>query len=297
MRQRKGFTLVELLVVIGIIAVLIGILMPALNNARRQARSVQCLSNLRSLGQAYSMYANAYKGFWPVVLHDAGAVTGTVQGVPLPAGTQLRWIVRLSEFVANIPPSGVAPESDLTRAKTYLDQLRAASALWGCPEWAKQSGDEVIVTGDEVRTGFGMQYWPQAPSYMGATATDLVNWAFIQGTTAGKYYKATQWTKPTDRLIVADSPNHVLTLTTAVRAPGAMNSSRTWWPYPASLAFGADDFQIDSTRHAKPGASKMSSYKSGRYANALFCDGHASPVSVAEAWNAIVNPGRNTAGN
>lgn len=62
MSKRKGFTLVELLVVIGIIALLISILMPALNNARTQARTIQCLSNLRQMQTAYQMYCNNHKG-------------------------------------------------------------------------------------------------------------------------------------------------------------------------------------------------------------------------------------------
>jgi prepilin-type N-terminal cleavage/methylation domain-containing protein len=63
--QRRGFTLVELLVVIGIIAVLISLLIPVLSRARQHAVSTQCQSNLRQIGQAAIMYANENRGQFP----------------------------------------------------------------------------------------------------------------------------------------------------------------------------------------------------------------------------------------
>src|SRR5215216_300288 len=62
---RYAFTLVELLVVIGIIALLISILLPSLNRARENAKQVQCMSNMRQLGIAFTMYVDTSKGRFP----------------------------------------------------------------------------------------------------------------------------------------------------------------------------------------------------------------------------------------
>jgi prepilin-type N-terminal cleavage/methylation domain-containing protein len=63
-----GFTLIELLVVVAIIALLLSILLPSLGRAREQGKSAVCKANLRSIGQAFMMYAEENRGLWPPVI-------------------------------------------------------------------------------------------------------------------------------------------------------------------------------------------------------------------------------------
>jgi len=73
MRKRSGFTLIELLVVIAIIALLMGILMPALERVRRQARGVGCKSNLHQWGLIFAMYCDENNGrFYSGLLQSFG---------------------------------------------------------------------------------------------------------------------------------------------------------------------------------------------------------------------------------
>ncbi len=73
MKPKNGFTLIELLVVISIIALLIGILLPALGAARDTAKNAVCMSNQRQIGIAWTVYADSFKEFYPPSYSHGGS--------------------------------------------------------------------------------------------------------------------------------------------------------------------------------------------------------------------------------
>jgi prepilin-type N-terminal cleavage/methylation domain-containing protein/prepilin-type processing-associated H-X9-DG protein len=90
---RGAFTLVELLVVIGILSVLISMLLPALGRARAQANTVKCLANLRSIGQAIQIYTNNHKGSYPYGYWDGVGPDGNK--IPQPSAGASDWAMLL----------------------------------------------------------------------------------------------------------------------------------------------------------------------------------------------------------
>jgi len=97
MRKARGFTLVELLVVIGIIAVLIAMLFPVFSRVRTAAVRVQCESSHRQLMLGIFMYVNAFKGYAPLDTYLDKALP------PVGVGSNVRWINQqmLGQFIGN----------------------------------------------------------------------------------------------------------------------------------------------------------------------------------------------------
>ena len=99
-RRRAGFTLVELLVVIGIIALLIAMLLPALNKARQAAISIQCQANMRTLGQSFLLFGSTRGGRMPGSGHRIA-----------PTGSSITWIdimntehFKVTDYITRLTP-------------------------------------------------------------------------------------------------------------------------------------------------------------------------------------------------
>ena len=140
-RHRPGFSLIELLVVISIIALLVGILLPALSGARRSAQRVTCSSNLRQMGLTISMYSNDHDDLYPVA-----------RPIPLPFAAFNDTDPPLYEVMAAYLPIGDAPDTN---------------AIYRCPD------------DDTVYPLAGMSY-VYSPSVAGTTLTEVLNRGFIQ---------------------------------------------------------------------------------------------------------------------
>ncbi|MEO6436273.1 MAG: prepilin-type N-terminal cleavage/methylation domain-containing protein, partial [Tepidisphaeraceae bacterium] len=197
-----AFTLVELLVVIGIIAVLISILLPTLSSARKQAEKLKCLSNLRQIGIGFQMYQQAHKGMMPVLRQDLPDYNGVISN-----GANVYWQDFIMPYVSKFGKTGRSEGA----ASLQTFETARNSVMWGCPTWAGWPGQDAYTFEFGVsrfENGYTYNIYPTSRADGPRTAMEMpltnewqMRWA---GVYEGRHNKINQWTRPADRMLLVD---------------------------------------------------------------------------------------------
>lgn len=184
---RAGFTLVELLVVIGIIALLISMLLPALGKVRGQARGVQCQANLRTIGQSMYLYADRNKGALPYGFWDGTLPAGSSDTRP-PADRAGSWPMLLMNALD--PRLGTNWN---TAFNTGANTTKLRQALF-CPELGSVATDQLVSASTHYLSH--PRIMPQMGSYPGDV--------FQTGTPSLIPYKLAKIKRATEIIVIFD---------------------------------------------------------------------------------------------
>lgn len=295
-RYRSGFTLVELLVVIGVIALLISILLPALNSARRNARTVQCMSNMRQIGVAFHLYADEYHGYWP-------AARDRPQNPYPPGESDLdwqSWASLLLKYTTGLKSNPRGIYSTSVAGQSIAD-VRRHSVIWGCPEWPysqEYNATDAYYTSTMVYPGYAMNCWAQFPltkSISQQYQKDYsASWSGQPGFHAG-YLPSSKWQKHgSERGLLFDS---AIDIAIVYPHPAAVSLKTYQWlnqilfePYDSSkmsVANSSTGQIYVECRHIRPGSSRNDALTHPSI-NTLFCDGHVETLTPKQVYDSIV---------
>lgn len=259
--RRSAFTLVELLVVIGIIALLIAILLPALARAREQANTVKCQSNIKQLCTALVMYAGEHKGKFPPNINANGFSSGH------PATEQV-WFHqdRIGRYLPKTIVTGTGNVATPVMICPSITDPRA-QRTYGMNIWASSASDQGVYNKTPTPRGSATSaYAPNPPfratMFQGGKGSSSIiltseKWVSVDGGSLGIFANPTigfQGDKPGQRFLEIPGYN----------AGGLANGATT---------------EIDYTRHRqKKDQGKPITKAEGRI-NIGFVDGHVETLA------------------
>ena len=275
---RRAFTLVELLVVIGIIAVLISILLPSLNAARRSASNVKCQNNLKQIGMAIVMYADSNDGNIPWQVWADWTTTN------YPAGSQsTHWYKLITPFLS----SGKGRDGRTLDPYTMFSS-DVAPVIAACPEWDGAARWNTSASSVASKPGYGYNALPKLraiDSQGVGTAVSGFQWGPFPADNipVGEVdktgpIKLTDLRPASDRILMGDSVDYHLHL--------SFNSTEGRWNWPRNSTVTSLNYRFTSghpDRHGKPGARFQDAT-----ANYVFADTHVESLTPDQARRALL---------